>query len=84
MIFTLFAHFVGAFIRSTWWKWRGYEILASAEAQKNRQKTCWACPFRKEDECSVCRCLIASKTVLSAEKCPKNFWPREKVAKVKV
>lgn len=80
-IFRLFWRFLSAFMRSCWWKMRGYEIIASQKTQAGRMALCWTCPHLKDDACSKCECLIISKIVLASEKCPQNYWEREKVAK---
>jgi len=80
-IFTLFGHFFAAFVRSCWWQFCGYQVIASAWVMSDREHTCGVCPFRKEDVCGKCGCLIYSKITLSSEECPEKFWRREKVAK---
>jgi hypothetical protein len=76
----LFSHFVSAFVRSCWWKARGYQIIASDWVKRDRVATCGVCPDRKDDICTLCGCPIISKVTLCAEQCPKKYWLREKVA----
>jgi hypothetical protein len=80
-IIRLFSNFLAAFIRSCWWQFCGWEILASGWVMSDREMTCNVCPFRENDVCTKCGCLIVSKIALSSEKCPENFWLREKLAK---
>ncbi len=80
-IFLLFYHFLTAFLRSCWWKARGYEIIASRRTIWDRTQTCNVCPDREEDSCGVCKCLILSKASLYSEQCPRKYWLREKVAR---
>jgi len=82
-ILKLFSGFVGAFVRSWWWKLRGWEILVSSPVLGSRNEDCQCCPFRKDDMCEKCGCLLASKTLLASEKCPLGIWRREKVAKTR-
>ena len=77
----LFIRFFFAFVRSAYWKARGWEILTSHEGQRLRDITCLQCGYRKEDICSLCGCPLISKTILAPEECPKKYWRREKVAK---
>jgi hypothetical protein len=79
-IIRLFWRFMQAFGRSCWWKLRGYEIIASQRTMRTREQVCGVCPYRDEDSCSLCGCLIYSKITLYAEQCPRKFWLREKVA----
>ena len=83
MILQLFLRFMGAYARSVWWKLRGWEILASKQAMKEREGTCRYCPYLNEGACDICKCPIISKIVLSSEQCPRKYWLREKVAVTK-
>ena len=80
-ILSLFGHFVAAFVRSCWWQFCGYQIVASGWVMSDRESTCNVCPHREHDVCGRCGCLIMSKISLCSEKCPENYWLREKIAK---
>lgn len=71
----IFLRFISSWIRSQYFKLMGYEILAPSKIVKHRQGECEVCPHRQEDTCGICKCLILSKTMLAAEKCPRNYWP---------
>lgn len=72
----MFFKFAVAFCRSWWGKHRGYEIMTPQANFFYRQRLCLTCPWRVEDECSVCGCLWLSKAMLSLEECPKKRWYR--------
>jgi hypothetical protein len=73
--------FLAAMARSAWARVRGYEIFADGETVMDRQDQCVKCEFFDGEQCSVCGCLIAAKTVLALEQCPKKKWPRIWIAR---
>lgn len=77
----LFLRFFSAFCRSSWAEFRGFEVLASLDAQKRRLDVCMPCEWRQEDQCLKCGCLIYAKTALALEECPIEKWKREKLAR---
>ena len=68
--------FVVAMARHQWAKWNGYEVITPAAMQGWRYAKCQACPYRDEDQCTRCGCLIFAKTALALEACPDNRWQR--------
>lgn len=67
-------HFVASMARHQWAKWRGYEILAPVPIMVVRARKCGGCIFNEDEQCSRCKCLIASKVMMSLESCPEGFW----------
>lgn len=40
----------------------------------HRRKLCKSCEYHSNHFCKECGCLIAAKTTLKTEKCPKSYW----------
>ena len=40
-----------------------------------RMSHCRPCEYRKDSQCSLCRCFIAKKAWLPHEDCPIGRWP---------
>jgi hypothetical protein len=40
----------------------------------NRIKLCGSCEHIKDDQCSLCGCVVKWKAKWSTESCPKNKW----------
>jgi len=71
-----FFRFFAAWVRMQYAKANGFSIIAAPAVQQARAQHCQACSYQKDGTCTVCRCLILSKTMLNTEKCPKNYWHR--------
>lgn len=79
----IFIRFFMAWWRVQYFKLMGYQILAPKKIQEHRAGECALCPHNQDGVCGVCKCLILSKTMLAAEKCPRGYWgavylPRKK------
>lgn len=73
--------FICAMARHQWAHWKGWEVFASDSVQDARSVVCGHCRFNEDGQCSVCKCLILSKTIMALEKCPRGYWPRVWVRK---
>jgi hypothetical protein len=62
-----------------WAGWRGWEVIASPEAQNVRLMECFDCDSWDFDtaQCRKCGCLVAVKCMMALEKCPRRKWFRE-------
>lgn len=78
--------YLGSRVRIVWWKLRGWKTIVSDEGFFFRALDCDVCPHRDEekDECRLCGCPIAAKTILASEKCPIDKWGREKSSSEKL
>lgn len=45
------------------------------ETRESRLEVCGTCPAKNGNTCSDCGCLIAIKSWLPKEKCPRGKWP---------
>lgn len=77
----MFLHFIAAYFRAQWFKFRGFQVLADPARQGIRHLYCVHCDKYENGLCAACGCLVASKVTLNSEKCPLNYWPREWVRK---
>jgi len=75
-----------ASLRAFWWSLRGYRVLVDEDTELDRKAVCYNCEFFDEDndQCKVCSCFIAAKTLVASEKCPKGFWLRVKQKRVTI
>jgi hypothetical protein len=48
--------------------------LASTEVKEQRRQLCKKCELNKAGICFVCGCVIALKTKIKTEACPRNNW----------
>jgi hypothetical protein len=46
----------------------------SEEDKASRIDICNSCPFKKDDICTKCGCIIAVKTSFEYESCPEGKW----------
>lgn len=76
-----FLHFAWAWVRSEWWRFRGYDIFAPVKTMEHRFGECQVCEHNREGECELCHCLIQAKIMMAPEHCPRGFWPSVKVKK---
>lgn len=69
---------LSAVLRASWFKLRGYEVLATPKVVELRTLACEGCTFFDPDErqCLKCGCLTDAKVMLNLEKCPLDTWPR--------
>lgn len=77
MIFRVYTPFIAALagFRAFCAKIAGYRALCTPEEQTERLNECEICEFLTEErQCAVCTCFVDAKTMLCAEKCPKNRW----------
>lgn len=72
----IFWNFIKAWIRYTWARIFGYEVLAEYSTVWNRTVECEVCEFYDEGACSKCGCIVISKASLNTEKCPVGKWER--------
>jgi hypothetical protein len=68
--------FFVAMIRHKLAQWRGYEVLTPKAQLAYRDSRCAGCCFNEEGQCSMCKCLTLSKTVMALEECPIGLWHR--------
>jgi hypothetical protein len=73
--------FLAAIAVAAWARVRGYEVLATTEAQSEREAVCDVCEFFDGEQCLVCGCLVQAKTALNTEQCPKKKWSRIWIAR---
>lgn len=52
--------------------WKMAKITMNSEDILNRLKTCAECPYRMDDECGLCGCMIEEKASNPEEFCPDN------------
>lgn len=74
-----FLHFAEAWLRSRWWKFRGYRVTVSSHIANRRFSECEVCPHFEDGECRVCGCLALAKVLMASEACPRGFWPSVKI-----
>jgi hypothetical protein len=72
----MFLNFFLAWARTTWARWRGYEILATGEEMQKRLDICRYCPHNVCLTCDACGCPLQSKVMLNTEQCPLKKWNR--------
>lgn len=74
-------NFLFSRVRLAWWRVRGWKKFAEDELFVTRLSICSGCPFnnQKKEECRLCGCPIIAKTALASEKCPVDYWPRQKI-----
>ena len=63
-----------SFVRLTYAKLAGYEMLTTSEEFSARYRTCLQCKFWDDGQCRVCGCFLSAKASLAPEACPKGFW----------
>lgn len=51
--------------------------LLSRKERDSRLATCKGCPALNGPQCTDCGCLVAVKSWLPAERCPRKKWPGE-------
>ena len=49
-------------------------VLASQEVVEARLAECEKCPYRKQDRCTLCGCVLRYKAGIEAATCPDNRW----------
>lgn len=62
-------------------------MLVSEETKEKRRSICELCPekrghfklfgitlFKRNSQCTICKCLISLKTTFKGSKCPKGKW----------
>lgn len=68
------------FAKAMWhvllWTLQGKPVIAPVSVQAHRRFECDRCPYRVDDQCSVCTCFIGVKVMLSCEECPKRVWKK--------
>ena len=47
-------------------------VLATPGVQSVRETRCLGCDKFKDDQCTLCTCVVALKTVMASETCPDN------------
>ncbi len=55
----------------------GLRVLP-VEDQQARAAVCEGCPYRRDDQCRACGCVLSIKTWMPAEHCPHGLWPAPK------
>lgn len=68
--------FFMSMMRHQFAQWRGYDVFTPPAALSYRTSKCSTCKFNDEEQCSLCKCLVLSKTLLALEECPDGRWHR--------
>jgi hypothetical protein len=75
-----FIHFAEAWLKSRWWKIRGYRATVPAKIANRRFSECEACEHFEDGECLLCGCLAQAKVIMASESCPRGLWPSVKIS----
>ena len=54
--------------------YEGEEQVASDETKATRLNVCSSCPFKNDDICNSCGCLLVVITSLTDSVCPEGKW----------
>lgn len=46
-------------------------IVAADDVLEERRERCFGCHLRLGNQCSLCGCIVETKTLLASEKCPR-------------
>lgn len=52
-------------------------VLASPGVHAIRELRCENCVFNVDGQCTKCTCVIALKTQIATESCPRGFWGKQ-------
>jgi protein-arginine kinase activator protein McsA len=50
------------------------KVMASKATIESRMARCNDCPFKKDNRCAKCGCVLTLKVGLLAESCPEGNW----------
>ena len=67
------------FLLALWnhvWHYYGH---ADLDTVLQRGQACLECPYRSNDICSVCGCIIPIKITWQDANCPLNYWEEKHV-----